>query len=126
VIHGSCSRKSLKTKDEGYVWRFLQLQILLGLFQESDVFNSKPSSKLLKYGDLWENAPPAEDQSCPSDPQIPFEKRFEPHIPPVFFGSTRNGQIDFHHSLLLKKNGKTHFQHKILCKYQTMTKIHGL
>lgn len=48
-------------------------------------FYSKPSSKLLKYGDLWENAPPAEDQSWPSDPQIPFEKRFEPHIPPVFF-----------------------------------------
>lgn len=125
LIHGPCSRKGkkLKMKDMYGGWK---LQILLGLFQESDFFYSKPSSKLLKYGDLWENGPPAEDQSWPSDPQIPFEKRFEPHMPPVFFGSTRNGQIEFHHSLLLKENGKTHFQHTILCKYQTMTKIHGL
>lgn len=72
--------KKLKMKDMYGGWK---LQILLGLFQESDFIQS-PRLSCWNMAICW-NAPLAEDQSWPSDPQIPFEKQFEQHIPPVFF-----------------------------------------
>ena len=67
------------------------------------------------FSEGWKDTNPAavkaQDQSWPSDPQIPFEKLFEPHIPPVFLDRPKIDRSIF--TKLLLKNGRPIFNARV-------------